>query len=212
MSPAPCSPSAKISWWPRTAERSPCARSSPPGRPVCRWRTGFEDVVSRRVSGWHETAAPSCMPSPMPRVLAHPDLGIHAAAIAAAGSAVALHVRDRTAERRGARRVWRSGFSRSPGRPRHRYSSTGVQTSPRRLRPTAFSSPPPISRRRMRDESSQRGWIGRSVHTEDEAETAIDEGADYSWSAACTRARSHPGQPGRRARPGPACREARANR
>ncbi len=127
-------------------------------------------------------------------VLAHPDLGIQAAAIAAAGSAVALHVRDRTASAAALAGVALRflALARPPeasvfvnGRPdlAAAVAADGVQLS--------ASDLTPADARRV----FSRGWIGRSVHTEREAETAIAEGADYLLVGSVYPSASHPGQP-----------------
>ena len=127
-------------------------------------------------------------------VLAHPDLGIQAAAIAAAGSAVALHVRDRTASAAAlagvalrflalARPPEASVFVNGRADLAAAVAADGVQLS--------ASDLTPADARRV----FSRGWIGRSVHTEREAETAIAEGADYLLVGSVYPSASHPGQP-----------------
>lgn len=127
-------------------------------------------------------------------VLADPDLGIRAAAIAAAGSAVALHVRDRTAGgadlARAALRLL--SLTRPPeaalfvnARPdlAAAVAADGVQLS-------AADLSPADARRIL-----ARGWIGRSVHSEAEARAAIEEGADYLMVGNIYSSASHPGRP-----------------
>ena len=127
-------------------------------------------------------------------VLAHPDLGIQAAAIAAAGSAVALHVRDRAATAAALSRVALRflALARPPeasvfinGRPdlAAAVGADGVQLSGTDLSPA--------DARRI----FSRGWIGRSVHSEAEAENAIAEGADYLIVGSVYPSESHPGRP-----------------
>jgi thiamine-phosphate diphosphorylase len=127
-------------------------------------------------------------------VLAHPDLGIHAAAIAAAGSAVALHVRDRTATAAALTRVALRflALARPPeasvfinGRPdlATAVGADGVQLSASDLSPADARG------------IFSRGWIGRSVHSEAEAEEAIVDGADYLIVGGVYASASHPGQP-----------------
>jgi thiamine-phosphate diphosphorylase len=127
-------------------------------------------------------------------VLAHPDLGIHAAAIAAAGSAVALHVRDRTATAAALTRVALRflALARPPeasvfinGRPD---LATAVGADGVQLSATDLS---PADARRI----FSRGWIGRSVHSETEAEEAIIAGADYLIVGSVYPSASHPDQP-----------------
>jgi thiamine-phosphate pyrophosphorylase len=136
---------------------------------------------------------------PLPRVhaftdsgiLAAEDFGIRAAAIAAAGSAVALHARDRDA---GAGRLAAAAqrlvaLARPPeaavfvsGRPDIAAASEahGVQLGARDLSP----------------EDARRvlghGWIGRSVHSLEEAAAALEEGADFLVVGAIYSTLSHP--------------------
>jgi thiamine-phosphate pyrophosphorylase len=127
-------------------------------------------------------------------ILGRADLGIRAAAIAAAGSAVALHARDRTATAaalaRAAQRLL--ALARPPeaamfvsARPdlAAAVAADGVQ-----LGATDLS---PGDARRV----FPRGWIGRSVHSEREAETAIAEGADYLFVGSVYPSASHPERP-----------------
>ncbi|HEX6104980.1 MAG TPA: thiamine phosphate synthase [Gemmatimonadales bacterium] len=128
------------------------------------------------------------------RVLAMPDLGIRAAAIAAAGSAVALHARDRTAAAaalaRAALRL--QALARPPeaalfvsARPdlAAAIGAHGVQLGGDDLAPADARRVLP------------RGWIGRSVHDAREAETALEEGADFLLVGAVYPTPSHPGRP-----------------
>ncbi len=127
-------------------------------------------------------------------VLAHSDLGIQAAAIAAAGSAVALHVRDRTATAAALAAVALRflALARPPeasvfvnGRPdlAAAVAADGIQLSATDLTPA--------DARRV----FSRGWIGRSVHSEKEAEAGVAEGADYLLVGSVYPSASHPGQP-----------------
>ncbi len=139
---------------------------------------------------------------PLPRVhaftdgsiLAHPELGIRAAAIAAGGSAVAL-------------------YARAPG-------GTGAFLTAAALRLIALARPPeaavlvgsrsdvaaavgahgvqlgsddldPAAARRI----LVQGWIGRSIHSGDEAARAVEEGADYLVAGNIYETDSHPGRP-----------------
>jgi thiamine-phosphate diphosphorylase len=128
-------------------------------------------------------------------VLADSDLGIRAAAIAAAGSAVALHARDRTMETAGLARVAQRfiALARPPeaavfvsGRPdlARAIGAQGVQLSGSDL---AVSD----ARRVFPD-----GWIGRSVHSVAEARVAVDEGADLVLLGNIYETQTHPGRPG----------------
>jgi thiamine-phosphate diphosphorylase len=127
-------------------------------------------------------------------VLALDDLGVRASAIAAAGPAVALHARDRAAG--GARlaavaqRLLR--LARPPeaavfvnARPdvASAVGAQGVQLGAQDLSPAEARA------------SFPRGWIGRSVHSADEAAAAADAGADYLLVGTIFPSRTHPGQP-----------------
>jgi thiamine-phosphate diphosphorylase len=127
-------------------------------------------------------------------VLAAPDFGVRAAAIASAGPAVALHARDRTAGgaalARAAERML--ALARPPeaamfvnGRPdvAAALGAQGVQLAAQDLAPAD-------ARRIL-----PSGWIGRSVHTEAEAAAAVDEGADYLLVGNVYQTASHPGRP-----------------
>jgi thiamine-phosphate pyrophosphorylase len=127
-------------------------------------------------------------------VLALDDLGVRAAALAAAGSAVALHARDRTATTRVLASVAErfAALARPPeaavfvsGRPDVAVAvgAHGVQLSATDLAPRDARLVFP------------RGWIGRSVHSVEEAAAAKTEGADYLMVGAIYRTPTHPGQP-----------------
>lgn len=128
-------------------------------------------------------------------VLALDDLGVRAAAIAAAGSAVALHARDRSAP--GARLAGVAArfvaLARPPeasvivsGRPdiAAALGAHGVQLA-------ADDLTPEDTRRIV-----PNGWIGRSVHSLAEAETAILAGADYLLAGNIFETPTHPGKSG----------------
>ena len=127
-------------------------------------------------------------------VLAAPDFGVRAAAIAAAGSAVALHARDRAAggaalARAAARLLALARPAEAAvfvsGRPdvAAALGAQGVQL--------AAADLAPADARRM----LPAGWIGRSVHTEAEASAAVDEGADYLLVGNVYQTATHPGRP-----------------
>jgi thiamine-phosphate pyrophosphorylase len=127
-------------------------------------------------------------------VLAADDFGVRAAAIAAAGPAVALHARDRAAggaalARAAARLV---ALARPPeaavfvnGRPdvAAAVHAHGVQLSSADLAPA--------DARRV----FAAGWIGRSVHGADEAARAVAEGADFLLVGSVYESASHPSRP-----------------
>ena len=123
---------------------------------------------------------------PLPRVhaftdhaiLSAPDFGIRAAAIAAAGVAVALHARGRggPGARLAACTLRMVALARPPeaavfvsGRPDIAAASGahGVQLGVGDLSPADARRVLP------------HGWIGRSVHNLDEARAAVQEGADF---------------------------------
>jgi thiamine-phosphate pyrophosphorylase len=128
-------------------------------------------------------------------VLDAPDFAVRAGAIAAAGSAVALHARDRSAG--GARLAQVAlrllALARPPeaavfvnARPDIAAASgaQGVQLggsdlSPRDAR-LVFRS----------------GWIGCSVHSPEEATRAVEEGAEFLMVGTVYQSDSHPGRPG----------------
>lgn len=125
------------------------------------------------------------------RVLALPDLGIRAAAIASAGPAVALHARDRgaggAALARAALRL--QALARPPeaalvvsGRPdlAAAIGAQGVQLGADDLAPGEARRVFPA------------GWIGRSVHDAREAEAAVAEGADFLVVGSVYPTASHP--------------------
>lgn len=127
-------------------------------------------------------------------VLALPDLGVRAAAIAAAGSAVALHARDHHAG--GARLAQVTArfltLARPPeasvlvnGHPdiAHALGTHGVQLRSADL-------PAAEARRVM-----PHGWIGSSVHSAEAAETAAKEGADFLMVGPIFATASHPASP-----------------
>jgi thiamine-phosphate pyrophosphorylase len=127
-------------------------------------------------------------------LMALPEFGIRAAAIAAAGPAVALHARARGASAAllsaGALRIM--ALARPPeaavfvnGRPdiAAAVGAHGVQLGNGDLAPAD-------ARRLL-----PRGWIGRSVHTPEEAAMAVSEGADFLIVGSIYETLSHPGRP-----------------
>lgn len=139
---------------------------------------------------------------PLPRVhaftdaalLSAPEFGIKAAAIAAGGSAVALHARARGESAAllatGALRL--VALARPPeaavfvsGRPdiAAAAGAQGVQL--------AITDLAPADARRV----LSRGWVGRSVHSREEAAAAIEEGADFLVVGNVYQTESHPGRP-----------------
>lgn len=138
---------------------------------------------------------------PLPRVhaftdytiLSAPDFGIRAAAIAAGGSAVAIHVRDRGGPgARLATSVLRTmALARPPeaavfvsGRP-----DIAAATGAHGVQLGAGDLLPGDARRVF-----VQGWIGRSVHSSDEARAAVDDGADFLVVGSIYETPSHPGR------------------
>jgi thiamine-phosphate diphosphorylase len=132
-------------------------------------------------------------------VLSAADFGVRAAAIAAGGSAVALHARDRqglagqlaTAAQR------MMTLARPPeaavfvsGRPdvAAAVGAHGVQLG-------AADLTPRDARRLL-----PHGWIGRSVHTIEEAKVALGEGADFLVVGNIYETATHPRRPAAGAR------------
>lgn len=126
-------------------------------------------------------------------VIAVPDFGVRAAAIAAAGPAVALHARDRKAGGAELARVAARllALARPPeaavfvnGRPdvAAAVGAQGVQLAAGDLSPAdarLVLGP---------------GWIGRSVHAVGEAEMAVAEGADFLLVGSVYETPTHPGR------------------
>lgn len=132
-------------------------------------------------------------------VLAAADFGVRAAAIAAAGSAVALHARDREgpAGRLAMAASRMVTLARPPeaavfvnGRPdvAAAVAAQGVQLGASDL---------------LSKDARQllpHGWIGRSVHNMAEARLAIAEGADFLVVGNIYETPTHPGRPAAGAR------------
>jgi thiamine-phosphate pyrophosphorylase len=137
---------------------------------------------------------------PLPRVhaftdhtiLSAPDFGIRAAAIAAAG-AVALHARDRDgpAAHLAASTLRMVALARPPeaavfvsGRP-----DIAAATGAHGVQLGAGDLAPADARKIL-----PRGWIGRSVHSLEEARVAVEEGADFLVVGSIYETPSHPGR------------------
>ena len=127
-------------------------------------------------------------------VLADADVGIRAAAIAAAGPAVALHVRARKSSgaflaKSATRFISLAGPPEAAvfvnGRPdlAVAVSAQGVQLGSRDLSVADARAVFP------------RGWIGRSVHGVEESLAALDEGADFLVLGSLFETPSHPDAP-----------------
>lgn len=126
-------------------------------------------------------------------VVALDDLGVRAAALAAAGSAIALHARDRSAAG-GALAALAERFVALArpaeaqvlvsGRPdiARAIGAQGVQLAATDLAP------------RDARQVLGTGHVGRSVHSVDEVRAARDEGADFVLLGAIFETASHPGR------------------
>lgn len=129
-------------------------------------------------------------------VLALPDFPVRAAAIAAAGSAVAIHARDREAT--GATLVALTRRLLALARP----PEAGVIVSARADIAVALEAQGVQLRAGDLEPADVRqafpawaGWIGASVHGLDEARARTDEGADYLVVGNIFETASHPGRP-----------------
>ena len=140
---------------------------------------------------------------PLPRVhaftdlplLLEPDFGVRAAAIAAAGPAVALHARNRggSAAQLAASALRLAALARPPeaavfvnGR-----SDIAAAAGAHGVQLGADDLTPADARRVL-----VHGWIGRSVHSVAEAQVAVEEGADFIVVGAIYETASHPGRQG----------------
>ena len=138
---------------------------------------------------------------PLPRLhavtdaatLALPDFGVRAAAIAAAGSAVALHVRDRAAgapalASAAARMVALAGPPEASVIVSAR-ADIAAAVGAQGVQLAADDLAPGDARRVL-----SGGWIGRSVHSTKEGEAAVAEGADFLMAGSVYQTPSHPGR------------------
>jgi len=128
------------------------------------------------------------------RVLALTDLGVRAAAIAAAGPAVALHARDRAAG--GAALARAATRLRALARP----AEAAVIVSGRPdIAAAVGAHGVQLASGDLLPEDARRvlpsGWIGRSVHSTGEAAAAIDEGADFLMVGSIYETATHPDRP-----------------
>lgn len=139
---------------------------------------------------------------PLPRVhaftdaaiLSAPDFGIRAAAIAAGGAAVALHARHRggTAAQLTASTLRLVALARPPeaavfvsGRP-----DIAVATGAHGVQLAIGDLTPADARRVL-----LLGWIGRSVHSVEEARAAVEDGADFLVVGSIYQTPSHSERP-----------------
>jgi len=141
---------------------------------------------------------------PLPRLhavtdaatIALPDFPVRAAAIAAAGSAVALHARDRGTG--GA--VLAQVTSRLLALARPPEASVFVNARPDIAAALGAHGVQlgrgDLSPGEVRNGLGNRwlGWIGLSVHSGDEARKGLEEGADFLMAGSIYPSASHPGQ------------------
>jgi thiamine-phosphate diphosphorylase len=138
---------------------------------------------------------------PLPRLhaftdaslLSDPELGIRAAAIAAAGPAVALHVRARGAG--AALLVAAAGRLLALARP----PEAAVLVSERSdIAAAVGAHGVQLARRDLIPSDARRvllhGWIGCSVHNRSEAEESVREGADFLVVGNVYQTATHPGR------------------
>jgi thiamine-phosphate pyrophosphorylase len=142
---------------------------------------------------------------PLPRLhavtdaatLALADFPVRAAAIAAAGSAVALHARDRTAG--GALLAQVTGRLLALARPPE--ASVFVNARPDIAAALGAHGVQlgrgDLSPGEVRSTLGERwhGWIGLSVHSGEEAKAGAQQGADFLMAGSIYPSSSHPGQP-----------------
>jgi thiamine-phosphate diphosphorylase len=127
-------------------------------------------------------------------VIGAADFPVRAAAIAAAGSAVGLHARDRSAGGASLARVAlrlvalacpaeASVFINARPDVAQATGAQGVQLGGSDLRPAEARASFPV------------GWIGCSVHSAQEAEQAAAQGANFLIVGSVYATASHPGRP-----------------
>ncbi len=138
---------------------------------------------------------------PLPRLhaitnaalLAHPELGIRAAALAAAGPAVALHARARGTG--GALLARAAQRLLSLARPPEAAVFVNARSD---VAAAVGAHGVQLGREDLAVSDARRvmhGWVGCSVHTADEAAAAITEGADFLMVGNVYETASHPGRP-----------------
>jgi thiamine-phosphate pyrophosphorylase len=128
------------------------------------------------------------------RLLSHPELGIRAAAIAAAGPAVALHARARGESPAvlAAAALRLLALARPP--------EAAVFVSERSDIAAALGAHGvQLARTDLTPSDARRvlihGWIGCSVHSRDEIRAAVREGADFLVVGSVYQSESHPERP-----------------
>jgi thiamine-phosphate pyrophosphorylase len=128
------------------------------------------------------------------RVLADPDLGRKAAALTALGPATALHLRDRTAALPHLAEIGRRFVALA-----HPPEATVVVSGRADLARALGAHGVQLGAGDLSVPDARvvfgKGWIGRSVHTLEEARAAVDEGADYLLAGNIYETPTHPGRP-----------------
>src|SRR6476469_9870089 len=128
-------------------------------------------------------------------VLAADDFGVRAAAIAAAGPAVALHARDHAAG--GAALARAAARLLALARPPE--AAVFVNGHPD-IAAAIHAHGVQLAAGDLATADARRvfpgGWIGRSVHGAEEAARAVAEGADFLLVGSIYPTSSHPGRPG----------------
>lgn len=128
------------------------------------------------------------------RILADPGLGKKAAAIAALGPAAALVLRDREGTTAHLAEVGRRFVSLAHP-PEATVIVSGRADLARALGADGVQlglGDLPVADAR---EVLTRGWVGRSVHSAEEAKAAVDEGADYLVAGHVFATPTHPDKP-----------------
>jgi thiamine-phosphate diphosphorylase len=125
------------------------------------------------------------------RVLADPDLGRKAAAIAAIGPGAALHLRDRTATT-----AQLAEFGRRLGALVRPAESALIVNARADLAAALGAQGLQLGSEDLGTEDARRvfskGWIGRSVHSIDEARREVEAGADFLVVGHVYATPSHP--------------------
>jgi len=132
-------------------------------------------------------------------VLAREDLPIRAAALAAAGSALALHVRDPGAPAgvmaQRTQRIQRLAAPPDAAVFSHGRLDLAASLATQGLHLGQADLGPDEVRRAVG--GRWKGWIGVSVHSVEEARAARDGGADYLMAGNIFTTTTHPGRPAR---------------
>lgn len=128
------------------------------------------------------------------RILADPDLGKKAAAIAALGPAAALVLRDREGTTARLAEVGRRFVSLA-----HPPEAAVIVSARADLALALGADGVQLGLGDLTvadaHEVLPRGWVGRSVHSAEEAKAAVDEGADYLVAGHVFATPTHPDRP-----------------